>query len=99
MAGLTEQRVLEFIHRRFPQDCNWKNGNCYFFAVILKSRFPEGIILYDVIDGHFVTHIDGQNYDWSGVVSDEGKHYYVEWDYFDEYDSNQKKSVIDGCIL
>ncbi len=92
-------QVLEFIKRRFPIDNKWTDGNCYYFAVILKSRFSEGIILYDVIDGHFVTHIDGQNYDWSGIVSDEGKHYYVEWDIFDQYDELQKQSIINQCIL
>lgn len=90
--------VLEFIHRRFPNDSNWLNGNCYFFANILKSRFPQGIIFYDVIDGHFVTQIDGIKFDWSGITSEIGKHYYVEWDKFDEYDSFQKQSIIDGCI-
>ena len=29
-------QVEEFIQRRFPVDCNWTNGNCYYFAVILN---------------------------------------------------------------
>ena len=91
--------ILEFIKRRFPQDNNWLNGNCYYFAIILKSRFPQGIILYDVIDGHFVVSIDNIKYDWSGVINDQGNHYYVDWDHFDKYDSLQKQSIIDGCIL
>lgn len=94
--------VLDFIKRRFPVDNNWLTGNCYFFAVILKSRFEEGIILYDVIDGHFVTMIGGVMYDWSGIVlpeEDETKHFYVEWDKFEDYDELQKQSIIKGCIL
>lgn len=91
--------VIEFIKRRFPNDSNWLNGNCYFFATILKSRFPEGIIYYDVIVGHFVTEIDGVKYDWSGVVDESSENCYVEWDSFDEYDVKQKQSIIDGCIL
>ena len=90
--------VLDFIHKRFPNDSNWLTGNCYYFSVILKARFPEGKILYDVIRGHFVTEIDGLKYDWSGIVKDAEKQYYVEWDKFDEYDSLQKQSVIEGCI-
>ena len=64
----TNDMVLEFIHRRFPVDCHWLDGNCYYFALILLDRFPIGKILYDVIDGHFVCEIDGVKYDWSGVV-------------------------------
>ena len=92
------QKVIDFIHRRFPVDCNWTTGNCYFFAVILKARFSEGRIYYDVIDGHFLVDIKGIKYDWTGVASTEGKHYYVEWDKFDEYSKNQKRSIIKGCI-
>ena len=41
--------VLEFIRRRFLQDCHWRDGNCYYFALILKDRFPESRIVYDAI--------------------------------------------------
>ena len=37
--------VLEFIHRRFPQDSNWLTGNCYHFALILSSVFNGDIFL------------------------------------------------------
>ena len=96
---ITQNEIIKFICRRFPIDNNWMNGNCYYFALILKDRF-NGKIFYDVIDGHFVTQIDGINYDWLGVVSivDSGKHHYVDWEKFDEYDKLQKQSVIDGCI-
>lgn len=96
---MIEQQVLEFIKRRFAIDCNWKTNNCYFFAVILKSRFPKGIILYDVIDGHFVLEIQGKKYDWTGIVSEEGKHVYVKWDDFDDYDIVQKQRIINDCTL
>ena len=36
-----EEQILAFIKRRFSQDCNWIDGNCYYFATILKTRFPE----------------------------------------------------------
>lgn len=62
--------VIEFINRRFPKelDCNWRNGNCYFFAIILKARFPKGRIMYDVIDGHFLFNINRKYYDFSEQV-------------------------------
>ena len=91
--------VLDFIKRRFKTDCMWISGNCYYFAVILKARFPEGNILYDVIKGHFVTEIDGVKYDWTGIVKDYDKQYYVEWDKFNEYDEEQGKVIIRDCIV
>lgn len=91
-----KDQVIDFIQRRFPEDSNWLDGNCYFFALILKNRF-NGTILYDVIFGHFVTRVDDKLYDWSGVVTDPESSY-VEWDKFDEYDKLQKESIIRGCI-
>ncbi len=46
--------IIKFIKRRFPNDSNWLNGNCFYFAVILKNRFPKGVIFYDVVIDHFV---------------------------------------------
>ena len=92
-----ENDVLHFIHKRFPEDSNWLNGNCYFFALILLDRFPIGKILYDVIDGHFVCEIDGRKYDWSGIVDESGEHNWIEWDKFHEYDSLQYQRVVKDC--
>lgn len=92
-----ENEVLEFIQRRFKINCNWLNGNCYYFAIILKDRFPEGTIYYDVIWGHFVFKYHDEFYDWNGVVERFG--YLVEWDKFEEYDAAEKVRVIQGCIM
>ena len=61
--------VLSFIKRRFSntENANWLNGNCYYFAIILRDRF-DGEIYYDVINGHFLTLIKDKLYDYSGVV-------------------------------
>ena len=90
-------KVIEFIHRRFKFDCNWTSGNCYYFAIILKDRFPEGIIFYDVIYGHFVFLYEGKYYDWTGCINPDG--ILVEWDKFEEYDYLQKERIITDCIL
>lgn len=89
--------VLEFISRRFKADCNWLNGNCYYFALILNNRFPGGTIYYDVIYGHFIYQYKGKYYDWSGEINSNG--YLVDWSKFDEYDSLQKKHIIEGCLM
>ena len=88
--------ILEFIKRRFPVDCNWITGNCYYFAIILLYRFPKGIIYYDVINGHFIFKYDDYYYDWTGITEPDG--YLVEWDKFDEYDSLLKQRIIRDCI-
>lgn len=91
-------KVLQFISRRFESDCNWKTGNCYYFAVILKTRFPEGKIFYDVISGHFLFQYRNQFYDWSGLYHSNDT-YLVSWEEFDQYDHLQKARIIRDCIM
>jgi len=91
------EEVIDFINRRFKKDCDWTCGNCYYFAIILKARFPEGIIYYDVLDGHFVFAYQGELYDYNGIIYK--TMYLVEWDKFDDYDSNQKQVIVRDCIL
>lgn len=63
---IVEKEILEFIKRRFPIDCNWMNGNCFYFAQILASRF-HGDVVYEPIEGHFLFWASDDNfYDWSG---------------------------------
>ena len=92
-----DNEILDFIHKRFPGNSGWLNGNCYYFSLILKNRFPEGTIHYDVIDGHFVFKYKDLYYDYSGVTMRENG-YMIEWDKFDEYDSIQKKRIVRDCI-
>ena len=92
-----QDEVLEFIQRRFKDDCKWTDGNCYYFAIILKYRFPEGKIFYDVTWGHFIFEYLGQFYDWTGIKNPDT--YLVEWDKFEKYDSLQKERIIRDAIL
>lgn len=91
-----KEQILDFISRRFSQNCHWLDGNCYYFAVILKNRFPSGTIYYDVVCGHFIFGINGRFYDWSGEIKPQGK--FVEWDKLGEYDELVKNRVVKGCI-
>ena len=92
-----EQEVLDFIHRRFPQDSNWTSGNCYYFAKILLERFYSGDIYYDVIDGHFVYGNNGEYFDYNGKVSQEGRHL-IKWKNFTFYDYSQYLRILRDCI-
>ena len=102
MGELSEKEfeVLEFIHRRFRNDCDWTTGNCYYFAVILKTRFPEADIFYDTVKGHFMVLIGGKYYDFFGVVnveSDADK--IIRWSSFENYDECQRDIIVRDCIL
>lgn len=92
-----DDEVVEFIERRFPSAETWREGNCYYLALILSDRFPDGEIVYDVIEGHFMFRRGGKYYDHSGVVFPDG--YIVAWDKFDAYDDIQKKRIVRDCLL
>ena len=63
------EEIVEFIKRRWQLDSHWLDGNCYWFAHILTSRFQYLDIYYLPIEGHFVAG-DGENfYDWTGLVT------------------------------
>ena len=62
------EAILEFIHRRWSIDSNFLNGNCYWFAHILTTRFPRLEIYYFPIEGHFVAGDGFHFYDWTGAV-------------------------------
>ncbi len=91
----TEKKVLDFIKRRFPTDCNWTSGNCYFFALILKDAFG-GTILYDEIQGHFLCEIDGIPYDFNGVYENKDG-FLVEWDELRKDDPLYSSRIIRDC--
>lgn len=90
-----KNKILEFIQRRFPTDCKWTTGNCYFFALILQSAFG-GEIYYDVINGHFITKIKADFYDWTGQVKNYGV--LVKWNDYENYDHFQKERIIRDCV-
>ena len=64
---------------------------------LLKDRFDDGEIFYDVMDGHFIFCHNGTFYDWSGKINP--TNYLVNWNHFDEYDNLQKERIIKDCIL
>lgn len=60
--------VEDFIKKRFSADNRWLSGNCLWFSLILKKRFPGGRIYYLPVSGHFVYKYRGKYYDWTGEV-------------------------------
>lgn len=70
------------------------NGCCYWFAVILKERF-QGTIMYNPIDNHFATLINGFLYDITGQISRDG---WEEWDEYKKLDELETERIYKYCI-
>lgn len=95
---MDENIIIDFIERRFGQTDKkqWMEGNCYYFAKILQTRFPMAVLYYDVVNGHFVSKIGEAFYDCNGfadIVSEN----LVHWDTYS--DISHKKRIIEACIL
>ena len=94
--------VIEFIKRRFSADAGWLNGNCFYFALILRERFPHGLIYYDTVDGHFLFSMWQKKkkfyFDQSGIVKPNEDNL-VLWNNFERYDPERYKAIIRDCIL
>lgn len=75
-----KQPILQFIEN-FKAPFNereliqtFTQGNCYHFAIILKSLYPNGEIIYDSWKGHFVYLYFDKFYDITGEVIYESHH-------------------------
>lgn len=67
------KNVLRFIARFHGSEDVFLHGCCYWFAHILQRRFAMELrphILYEPVEGHFVTSIGGRLYDVRGDVTD-----------------------------
>lgn len=74
-------------------------GDCYYFAIILKERFPEAIIKYLVIDNHFVTEINGRLYDIRGDITDIVEiEQLINWSDMESCDELLYKRIVRDCI-
>lgn len=90
--------ILNFIHRRFPHDSNWLDGNCYFFALILIDRFPSLRMYYDPIEGHFVVSSDGETFfDWSGIRRYPDKKLPLSLETIEESEPQWYARIMKGC--
>ncbi len=69
MVTKTKTEIVDFILRRWKVDCDWLNGNCYYFALILRERFNFLSIYYLPIQGHFVAGAQNTYFDWTGEVT------------------------------
>ena len=87
--------VRDFIYKRFlniQSEQYWTDENSYYFALILKDRFPSGTICYAVEEKYFVFLRDGVYYSYSGIVLPTGT--VVQWDNLFEYNRNLYDEVL-----
>lgn len=90
-------KIIEFINKRWKKDCDWQNGNCYWFAHILVSRFPRLNIYYLPIQGHFVAGDNINFYDSTGKVELEEKPYLLSQ--IEQEDPNWYNRLVRDCII
>ena len=69
-------------------------GCCYWFAYILRERFPEARMMYDPIINHFMVMINERLYDITGDVTEKYKP--IPWDEFS--DDLERGRIVKYCI-
>jgi hypothetical protein len=98
-----QDEVLDFINRRFnnPEVIkSFTNGNCYYFAQILRIRFNKGFIVYNEIDNHFGYLLDNKVYDITGIVCKNFKNdkLWQDWTFYAFTEPSNAKRIINDCI-
>lgn len=87
-----DDKVLNFIYRRFPDGNKWKKENSFFFALILKKVF-WGTIYFDTEKKWFITKVKDKYYCPYGVyLVNEDK--LVSWQAMYEDDFENWRDVI-----
>lgn len=70
---IDRDKITRFIERFRGSEDVFLHGCCYWFAHILDYRFDmecDTVIMYEPVEGHFVTKIDNHYYDVRGDVTE-----------------------------
>ena len=89
-------KINQFI-KLFGRDKRYLEGLCYWFAYILKGRFPDGDIWYDPILCHFYFVLNEDTYDVRGCVDLPTTA--IKWSDYQKFDLSDYKRVVKYCIL
>ena len=101
---IPQKEILDFI-KHFSSfgeqvvDC-FSNGNCFWFAEILRRRFPNSYIVYNSLENHFACSIDCNIYDITGVICHvyENQSKWYPWRHYIKYDPTHAKRIQRDCI-
>ena len=92
---MSKHTIVQFIQQFDKDKDTFLYGMCYWFAVILSSRFG-GEIYYNDIDNHFATLIGNSLYDVTGELYNKSE--FIPWEQYSP-NSSERKRVIKYCIL
>lgn len=95
---INTDEIEEFINRRFKQDCDWLTGNCYYFAAILKIRFPYLEIVYFPVAGHFATLYRRINYFYDYRGKYQTKEVFYFWNELRNVEPNLFERIVKDCV-
>lgn len=76
---------------------SFTNGNCYWFAFILKERFG-GRIKYFPIANHFACLIGGTLFDVTGRIRHQDEPF-LDWERYKEEDPVHWERIYRNCVL
>ena len=93
----SSKEILDFIATFKGSEAVFTNGNCYWFAKILKERFPDGDILYNSTFNHFAFDINGKIHDITGIIPEHKDWYY--WDFYKKEDPIHAMRIYRDCVL
>lgn len=101
-----QEEVLQFINQfkekgREEIEDTFMNGQCYWFAYILASRFG-GTLWFNPLIPHFCAKINRILYDIRGIC--ESGEYWYEWETYKKIMIQQNKrselnEIINTCVL
>ena len=83
--------LYDSVDRVFTEGC------CYWFAVILHTRFPESQIVYEPVLNHFAVAVEGRVFDVTGDVTDRAVSGWIPWDSY--ADEPHRRRIVRDCIM
>lgn len=63
--------LKELKHSYHKNEIIYTQGSCFRLYSILKTIFSEAVPHYSILDGHWITEIDGKFYDINGEINSE----------------------------
>lgn len=105
LGDVLEEKVLNFINkftlkgkRQEVIEC-FTCGCCYWFAIILLRRFPDGYIVYDQVENHYAYYISmlKKVYDITGDVTN--SYNWEKWNDVVKADSLLASRLYRDCII